>query len=76
METTILDTLHGEMFGIWFLIGAALGSVLTALLAKLLGYAGAWVVYILLTALFFLCVAAALKGGARLRAQYPEGEGA
>ena len=24
METTILDTLHGEMFGIWFLIGAAL----------------------------------------------------
>ena len=45
---------------LFFLIGAALGSVLTALLAKLLGYAGAWVVYILLTALFFLCVAAAL----------------
>ncbi|MDY4104131.1 MAG: MFS transporter [Oscillospiraceae bacterium] len=61
---------------LFFLIGAALGSVLTALLAKLLGYAGAWAVYIILTALFFLCVAAALKGGTRLRAQYPEGEGA
>ena len=61
---------------LFFLIGAALGSVLTALLAKLLGYAGAGGVYIILTALFFLCVAAALKGGTRLRAQYPEGEGA
>ena len=61
---------------LFFLIGAALGSVLTALLAKLLGYAGAWAVYIILTALFFLCVAAALKGGTRLRAQYPDGEGA
>ena len=24
METTILETMRGEMFGIWFLIGAAL----------------------------------------------------
>lgn len=73
----VLDyaALYARM-NLFFLIGAALGSVLTALLAKLLGYAGAWVVYILLTALFFLCVAAALKGGTRLRAQYPEGEGA
>lgn len=73
----VLDyaALYARM-NLFFLIGAALGSVLTALLAKLLGYAGAWAVYILLTALFFLCVAAALKGGTRLRAQYPEGEGA
>lgn len=52
---------------LFFLIGAALGSVLTAVLAKLLGYTGAWGVYLLLTALFFLCVTAALKGGKRLR---------
>ena len=73
----VLDyaALYARM-NLFFLIGAALGSVLTALLAKLLGYAGAWAVYIILTALFFLCVAAALKGGTRLRAQYPEGEGA
>ena len=73
----VLDyaALYARM-NLFFLIGVALGSVLTALLAKLLGYAGAWAVYIILTALFFLCVAAALKGGARLRAQYPEGEGA
>ena len=72
----VLDyaALYARM-NLFFLIGVALGSVLTALLAKLLGYAGAWAVYIILTALFFLCVAA-LKGGARLRAQYPEGEGA
>ena len=73
----VLDyaALYARM-NLFFLIGAALGSVLTALLEKLLGYAGAWAVYIILTALFFLCVAAALKGGTRLRAQYPEGEGA
>ena len=73
----VLDyaALYARM-NLFFLIGAALGSVLTALLAKLLGYAGAWAVYIILTALFFLCVAAALKGGTRLRAQYPDGEGA
>ena len=59
---------------IFFLIGAALGSVLTAILQGIVGYQGAWIFYIVLSVLFFLCVSAALKGGEKLKEEYPNGD--
>ena len=59
---------------LFFLIGAALGSVLTGILANIGGYAVAWIFYMVVAVLFFLCIAAALRGGEKLKAQYPEGD--
>ena len=78
--------LFSEVFGVkdygsiyanlnlFFLIGAALGSVLTGILEGILGYQGAWIVYIVLSVLFYLCVSAALKGGQKLKEEYPNGD--
>lgn len=59
---------------LFFLIGAALGSVLTSILQGIVGYAISWVIYIVIAVLLFLCVAAALKGGEKLKEQYPDGD--
>ena len=78
--------LFSEVFGVkdygsiyaklnlFFLIGAALGSVLTSILAGILGYALTWIVYIVFAVLMYLCVATALKGGAEMREMYPNGD--
>lgn len=59
---------------VFFLIGAALGSILTSILQGILGYALTWIVYIVFAFLMYLCVATALKGGAEMREQYPNGD--
>ncbi|MBP3654607.1 MAG: MFS transporter [Oscillospiraceae bacterium] len=59
---------------LFFLIGAALGSVLTSILAGILGYALTWIVYIVFAVLMYLCVSAALKGGEKLKEEYPNGD--
>ena len=78
--------LFSEVFGVkdygsiyaklnlFFLIGAALGSILTSILQGILGYALTWIVYIVFAILMYLCVATALKGGAELKEQYPNGD--
>ena len=78
--------LFSEVFGVkdygsiyanlnlFFLIGAALGSVLTSILMGILGYAITWIVYIGFAVAMYLCVAGALKGGAALKEQYPNGD--
>ena len=78
--------LFSEVFGVkdygsiyanlnlFFLIGAALGSVLTSILMGIMGYALTWIVYIVFAILMYLCVAGALKGGAALKEQYPNGD--
>lgn len=78
--------LFSEVFGVkdygsiyaklnlFFLIGAALGSVLTSILAGILGYALTWIVYIVFAVLMYLCVVTALKGGAEMREMYPNGD--
>ncbi len=59
---------------LFFLVGAALGSVLTSILQGIVGYAMSWLIYIVIAVLMFLCVAAALKGGKKLQEQYPDGD--
>ena len=59
---------------LFFLIGAALGSVLTSIIQGIVGYGLTWVVYMVFAVLLFVCVAGALKGGEKLKAQYPEGD--
>ncbi len=59
---------------LFFLIGAALGSVLTSILMGIMGYELTWIVYIVFAVLMYLCVAAALKGGEKLKAEYPNGD--
>ena len=78
--------LFSEVFGVkdygsiyanlnlFFLIGAALGSVLTSILMGIMGYALTWIVYIVFAILMYLCVAGALKGGAKLKEEYPNGD--
>jgi len=59
---------------VFFLIGAALGSILTSILQGILGYALTWIVYIVFAFLMYLCVSTALKGGAEMRELYPNGD--
>ncbi len=59
---------------LFFLIGAALGSVLTGILANIAGYSAAWIFYMVVAVLFFFCVASALKGGEKLKEMYPQGD--
>lgn len=78
--------LFSEVFGVkdygsiyanlnlFFLIGAALGSVLTSILEGILGYALTWIVYIVFAVLMYLCVAGALKGGQKLKEEWPNGD--
>ena len=78
--------LFSEVFGVkdygsiyanlnlFFLIGAALGSVLTSILMGIMGYALTWIVYIVFAILMYLCVAGALKGGLKLKEEYPNGD--
>ena len=59
---------------LFFLIGAALGSVLTSIIQGIVGYGLTWVVYMVFAVLLFVCVAGALKGGEKLQEKYPEGD--
>lgn len=59
---------------LFFLIGAAVGSVITAIISGIVGYSITWIIYIAVAVLFFVFVVGALKGGEELQAKYPEGD--
>jgi len=63
-----------SLSNLFFLIGAALGSILTSVLQGILGYTGAWIAYIVMVFLVFVCVSGALRGGQKLKELYPAGE--
>ena len=82
LPAVLLSTVFGTqdyagvyaLSNIFFLIGAALGSILTSVLQGVLGYTGAWVAYIVIVFLMFIFVAGAIKNGQKLKEQYPTGE--
>ncbi len=59
---------------LFFLVGAAFGSVLTSIIQGIVGYGITWIVYMVVAVLLFLCVSGAIKGGEKLQAQYPMGD--
>ena len=54
-----------------FLIGAAFGSTIIAIIANAAGYKVAWIVVIVLCVVIFLASSLAIAGGKKLRAKYP-----
>ena len=62
------------LLNLFFLIGAAVGSVLTSILQGILGYGITWMVYAGFAILLFCCVTVALSNGNKLRTAYPNGE--
>lgn len=82
LPAVLLSTVFGTqdyagvyaLSNIFFLIGAALGSILTSILQGILGYTGAWVVYIVIVFLMFIFVSGAIRNGQKLKEQYPTGE--
>ena len=59
---------------LFFLIGAAFGSVLTSIIQGIVGYGITWIVYMFVAIALFLCVSGAIKGGEKLQANYPQGD--
>ena len=59
---------------LFFLIGAAFGSVLTSIIQGIVGYGITWIVYMFVAVALFLCVSGALKGGEKLQEKYPQGD--
>lgn len=59
---------------LFFLIGAAFGSVLTSIIQSIVGYGITWIVYMVVAVLLFFCVSGAIKGGEKLQQQYPQGD--
>lgn len=59
---------------LFFLIGAAFGSVLTAIIQGIAGYGVTWIFYMVIAILLFLSVSGAISGGAKLQAKYPQGD--
>ena len=59
---------------LFFLVGCAVGSVLTSIIQGIAGYGVTWIVYMVFAVLLFLAVSGAIKGGEKLKAQYPEGD--
>lgn len=59
---------------LFFLVGAAFGSVLTSIIQSIVGYGITWIVYMVVAVLLFLCVSGAIKGGEKLQQQYPQGD--
>ena len=59
---------------LFFLIGAAFGSVLTSIIQGIVGYGITWIVYMFVAIALFLCVSGAIKGGEKLQAKYPQGD--
>lgn len=59
---------------LFFLIGAACGSVLTSIIQSIVGYGITWIVYMFVAVALFLCVNGAINGGEKLQAQYPAGD--
>ncbi len=65
---------YASIFGIInvvFLLGCALGSLLTGILAVAVGYNVAWIMYVVISVLVFITALIAIRGGTGLRAQYP-----
>ncbi len=59
---------------LFFLIGAAFGSVLTSIIQGIIGYGFTWIFYMVIAVLLFLCVSGAISGGEKLQQKYPQGE--
>lgn len=59
---------------LFFLVGAALGSVLTSIIQGIVGYGMTWIVYMFIAVALFLCVSGAIRGGEKLMETYPEGD--
>ena len=59
---------------LFFLIGAAFGSVLTSIIQGIIGYGFTWIFYMIIAILLFLCVSGAISGGEKLQQKYPQGE--
>lgn len=60
-----------SLVNLFFLVGCALGSVITGVIAQFAGYAAAWITYIVLMAIVIVCINAAVSGSKKLRAEYP-----
>ena len=48
--------------------------MLTSIIQGIAGYGVTWIVYMVFAVLLFLAVSGAIKGGEKLKAQYPEGD--
>lgn len=59
---------------LFFLIGAAFGSVLTSIIQGIAGYGITWIFYMVVAILLFLSVSGAISGGAKLQDKYPQGD--
>lgn len=59
---------------LFFLVGAAFGSVLTSIIQGMVGYGITWIVYMVIAVLLFICVSGAIKGGEKLQETYPQGD--
>jgi len=59
---------------LFFLIGAAFGSVLTSIIQGIAGYGVTWIFYMVVAVLLFFAVSGAISGGAKLKAKYPQGD--
>ena len=59
---------------LFFLIGAAFGSVLTSIIQGIAGYGVTWIFYMVIAVLLFLAVSGAISGGEKLQSKYPEGD--
>lgn len=60
-----------SLINLIFLIGCAIGSVVTGLLEKSMGYNAAWIFYIVLCAVVFVTAMFAVNNSKKLREQYP-----
>ena len=59
---------------LFFLIGAAFGSVLTSIIQGIAGYGVTWIFYMVIAVLLFLAVSGAISGGEKLQSKYTEGD--
>ena len=59
---------------LFFLIGAAFGSVLTSIIQGIAGYGITWIFYMVIAVLLFLSVSGAISGGKKLQEKYPQGD--
>lgn len=57
---------------LFFLVGAALGSVLTSILQGIVGYGITWIIYMFVAIALFLFVSGAIKSSEKFRETYPE----
>lgn len=60
-----------SFLNLFFMLGCALGAVITGVISSSIGYHGAWILYIVFCVAIILCTFTACAGGKRLEAKYP-----